>query len=171
LDAKLARARHFPAINWAGSYSLFTSVLEPWYRDNVARDYTDLRQQALISLQREAALQEVVQLVGPDALQDAERLDLEIGRLFREDFLQQNGYDKVDASCSMSKGYGIMQMILALQKAGRAMLAKGGTIGDFLGAAETLEKIGRARFVPENEFDAYKADFIKSLEAGFAVKA
>ncbi|NJK43172.1 MAG: V-type ATP synthase subunit A [Pleurocapsa sp. SU_196_0] len=171
LDAKLARARHFPAINWAGSYSLFTSVLEPWYRDNVARDYTDLRQQALISLQREAALQEVVQLVGPDALQDAERLDLEIGRLFREDFLQQNGYDKVDASCSMSKGYGIMQMILALQKAGRTMLNKGGTIGDFLGAAETLEKVGRARFVPENEFDAYKADFIKSLEAGFTVKA
>ncbi len=171
LDAKLARARHFPAINWAGSYSLFINILEPWYKENVARDYSDVRQQTIAALQREAGLQEVVQLVGPDALQDAERLDLEIGRLFREDFLQQNGYDKVDASCSMEKAYGIMQMILALQASGKSMLAKGGSIGDFLGAAETLEKVGRARFVPENEFDAYKNDFIKSLEAGFAVRA
>jgi V/A-type H+/Na+-transporting ATPase subunit A len=171
LDAKLARARHFPAINWAGSYSLFTNILEPWYRTNIANDYPEVRTQAIIALQREAGLQEVVQLVGPDALQDAERLDLEIGRLFREDFLQQNGYDKVDASCSMSKGYGMLQMILALQVAGKAMLTKGGGIQDFLSSTEMLEKIGRARFVPENEFEAYKTEFIKSMDTVFAVKA
>ncbi len=171
LDAKLARARHFPAINWAGSYSLFTNILEPWYRTNVANDYPEVRTQAVVALQREAALQEVVQLVGPDALQDAERLDLEIGRLFREDFLQQNGYDKVDASCSMEKAYGIIQMILALQKAGRNLLARGGSIQDFLSAADTLEKIGRARFVPENEFEAYKKEFINTVDNVFAVKA
>jgi V/A-type H+-transporting ATPase subunit A len=171
LDAKLARARHFPAINWAGSYSLFTNILEPWYRTNIANDYPEIRTQAIIALQREAGLQEVVQLVGPDALQDAERLDLEIGRLFREDFLQQNGYDKVDASCSMSKGYGMLQMILALQVAGKAMLAKGGSIQDFLSSTEMLEKVGRARFVPENEFEAYKTEFIKSMDTVFAVKA
>jgi V/A-type H+-transporting ATPase subunit A len=171
LDAKLARARHFPAINWAGSYSLFMNILEPWYRQNVANDYPETRTQAVVALQREAALQEVVQLVGPDALQDAERLDLEIGRLFREDFLQQNGYDKVDASCSMEKAYGIIQMILALQKSGKNLLAKGGSIQDFLSAAETLEKIGRARFVPENEFEAYRKDFINTVDNVFAVKA
>jgi V/A-type H+-transporting ATPase subunit A len=171
LDAKLARARHFPAINWAGSYSLFMNILEPWYRTNVANDYPEVRAQAVIALQREAALQEVVQLVGPDALQDAERLDLEIGRLFREDFLQQNGYDKVDASCSMEKAYGIIQMILALQKSGKNLLAKGGSIQDFLSAADTLEKIGRARFVPENEFEAYKKEFINTVDNVFTVKA
>jgi V/A-type H+-transporting ATPase subunit A len=171
LDAKLARARHFPAINWAGSYSLFMNILEAWYRTNVANDYPEVRAQAVIALQREAALQEVVQLVGPDALQDAERLDLEIGRLFREDFLQQNGYDKVDASCSMEKAYGIIQMILALQKSGKNLLAKGGSIQDFLSAADTLEKIGRARFVPENEFEAYKKEFINTVDNVFTVKA
>jgi V/A-type H+-transporting ATPase subunit A len=171
LDAKLARARHFPAINWAGSYSLFMNILEPWYRQNVANDYPETRTQAVVALQREAALQEVVQLVGPDALQDAERLDLEIGRLFREDFLQQNGYDKVDASCSMEKAYGIIQMILALQKSGKNLLAKGGSIQDFLSAADTLEKIGRARFVPENEFEAYKKEFINTVDNVFTVKA
>ena len=171
LDASLARARHFPAINWAQSYSLFTKILEPWYRANIAPEYPELRLEILTLLQREAALQEVVQLVGPDALQDAERLNLEVGRIIREDFLQQNGYDKVDASCSMEKAYGMMQMMTALNKAGEAMLKNGGSINDFLNDADTLEKVGRARFVPENEFQAYKADYTKSLETAFKATA
>jgi V/A-type H+-transporting ATPase subunit A len=171
LDASLARARHFPAINWANSYSLFTKTLEPWYRANIAPDYPELRLEILTLLQREAALQEVVQLVGPDALQDAERLNLEVGRIIREDFLQQNGYDKVDASCSMEKAYGMMQMMTALNKAGEAMLHKGGSINDFLNDAATLEKVGRARFVPENEFQAYHAEYTKSLETAFKATA
>ena len=171
LDASLARARHFPAINWAQSYSLFTKILEPWYRANISQDYPELRLEILTLLQREAALQEVVQLVGPDALQDAERLNLEVGRIIREDFLQQNGYDKVDASCSMEKAYGMMQMMTALNKAGEAMLKNGGSINDFLNDADTLEKVGRARFVPENEFQAYTADYTKSLETAFKATA
>ena len=171
LDASLARARHFPAINWAQSYSLFTKILEPWYRANIAPEYPELRLEILTLLQREAALQEVVQLVGPDALQDAERLNLEVGRIIREDFLQQNGYDKVDASCSMEKAYGMMQMMTALNKAGEAMLKNGGSINDFLNDADTLEKVGRARFVPENEFQAYTADYTKSLETAFKATA
>jgi V/A-type H+/Na+-transporting ATPase subunit A len=171
LDASLARARHFPAINWANSYSLFTKILEPWYRVNIAQDYPELRLEILTLLQREAALQEVVQLVGPDALQDAERLNLEVGRIIREDFLQQNGYDKVDASCSMEKAYGMMQMMIALNKAGEAMLKNGGSINDFLNDANTLEKVGRARFVPEGEFKAYQADYTKSLETAFKAVA
>ncbi len=171
LDASLARARHFPAINWAQSYSLFTNILEPWYRANINQDYPELRLEILTLLQREAALQEVVQLVGPDALQDAERLNLEVGRIIREDFLQQNGYDKVDASCSMEKAYGMMQMMTALNRTGEAMLHKGGSINDFLNDANTLEKVGRARFVPENEFPAYMADYMKSLETAFKATA
>jgi V/A-type H+-transporting ATPase subunit A len=172
LDAQLARARHFPAINWARSYSLFLNILEPWYRENVAPDYPEVRTQIITLLQREAELQQVVQLVGPDALQDAERLALEIGRIAREDFLQQNGYDPVDASCSMAKAYGIMQMIIAAYKQGELALAKGATISDFLNDP-VIEKIGRARYVPEAEFPAYKAEFDQMIKTAFlgAVKA
>ncbi|MDX2007643.1 MAG: V-type ATP synthase subunit A [Meiothermus sp.] len=172
LDAGLARARHFPAINWARSYSLFLNILEPWYRQNVAADYPEVRANIITLLQREAELQQVVQLVGPDALQDAERLSLEIGRIAREDFLQQNGYDKVDASCSMSKALGIMQMIIAAYRQGEVALSKGGTISDFL-SDPVIEKIGRARYVPENEFPAYKAEFDAAIKSAFmgAVKA
>ncbi len=170
LDASLARARHFPAINWANSYSLFTGILEGWYRRNVAPDYPELRSQLVGLLQREASLQEVVQLVGPDALQDNERLSLEIGRIAREDFLQQNGFDKVDANCSMQKAYGMMQMIVALYKKGEEALSKGASINDFLGDP-VIEKVGRARYVPESEFPQYKADYEKALQSAFAVKA
>lgn len=170
LDASLARARHFPAINWAQSYSLFTGLLESWYRENVAQDYPEVRGQIIALLQREASLQEVVQLVGPDALQDTERLALEIGRIAREDFLQQNGFDPVDASCSLRKAYGIMQMILALARKGAEALSRGATIQDFLGDP-VIEKLGRARYVPEEEFEAYKAEFDRALEQAFRVKA
>ncbi len=171
LDASLSRARHFPAINWAQSYSLFNRILEPWYRENIAKDYPEKRIALINLLQKEAALQEVVQLVGPDALADNERLSLEVGRIVREDFLQQNGYDKVDASCSMQKAYGMMNMMLELYKAGDAMLSKGGAITDFLDDAATIEKVGRARFVPEDEFPAYQAEYMKMLETSFRAKA
>jgi V/A-type H+-transporting ATPase subunit A len=172
LDAQLARARHFPAINWARSYSLFLGILEPWYRQNVAPDYPEVRTQIITMLQREAELQQVVQLVGPDALQDAERLSLEIGRIAREDFLQQNAYDPTDASCSMAKAYGMMQMILALYKQGEAALARGATIADFL-SDPIIEKMGRARYVPEADFPAYKAEFDAQVQHAFlgSVKA
>lgn len=171
LDAGLARARHFPAINWARSYSLFTGILEGWYRKNVAADYPELRTEVIRLLQREAELQQVVQLVGPDALQDAERLSLEIGRIAREDFLQQNGYDKVDANCSMPKAYGIMQMIVALYNRAAEALSKGASISDFL-TDPVIEKVGRARYVPEDEFPRYKADYESQLKGAFTgVKA
>lgn len=171
LDAGLARARHFPAINWARSYSLFTGILEGWYRKNVAADYPELRTEVIRLLQREAELQQVVQLVGPDALQDAERLSLEIGRIAREDFLQQNGYDKVDANCSMAKAYGIMQMIVALYNRAAEALSKGASISDFL-TDPVIEKVGRARYVPEDEFPRYKADYESQLKGAFTgVKA
>lgn len=166
LDAQLARARHFPAINWARSYSLFLGILESWYRANIAPDYPELRTQLITLLQREADLQQVVQLVGPDALQDAERLSLEIGRIAREDFLQQNGYDKVDANCSMPKAYGMMQMIVAMYKRGEEALAKGASISDFLGDP-VIEKMGRARYVPEAEFPQYRAEFDAQLKNAF----
>jgi V/A-type H+-transporting ATPase subunit A len=170
LDASLARRRHFPAINWNRSYSLFTGILEDWYKENVAEDYNELRDRAVTLLQREAELQEVVQLVGPDALQDQERLVIEVGRILRQDFLQQNGFDPVDASCSMPKAYGLLQMMTTLNDQARRALDGGATVDDIL-KNPVVEKVSRARYVPEDEFEAYKQETLKELDDAFAVAA
>jgi V/A-type H+-transporting ATPase subunit A len=170
LDASLARRRHFPAINWNRSYSLFKEGLEDWYRENVANDYPELVNQAVDILQREADLQEVVQLVGPDALQDNERLVIEIGRILRQDFLQQNGFDPIDASCSLDKAYGMLQMMLKLYAQARQAVEAGATIDELLGN-DVIEKVNRARYVPEDEFPAYRDQVIAQLGDAFAVTA
>jgi V/A-type H+-transporting ATPase subunit A len=170
LDAALARRRHFPAINWNRSYSLFSDILEPWYRENVAEDYPELVQRAVDILQRESDLQEVVQLVGPDALQDQERLVIEAGRILRQDFLQQNGFDPVDASCSLSKAYGMLQMMLKFYEEGRKALQAGATVDEII-SNPVVEKINRARYVPEDEFNAYRDSALGELDQGFRVAA
>ncbi len=170
LDASLARRRHFPAINWNRSYSLFTGILTDWYKENVGEDYEALRDRAVNLLSRESELQEVVQLVGPDALQDQERLIIEIGRILRQDFLQQNGFDPVDASCSMSKAYGMLKMMTSFYDVAEKAVVAGATIEDILSNPVT-EKINRARYTPEDEFEAYQANVMKELESAFAVAA
>jgi len=158
------------AINWNRSYSLFTGILEPWYRENVAEDYPELVHRAVTLLQRESDLQEVVQLVGPDALQDQERLIIEVGRVLRQDFLQQNGFDPVDAACSMSKATGMLRMMLKLYDAAKAALEGGATVDDVL-KDPVIEKINRSRYVEEEKFDAYRDDVLKQLDGAFAVAA
>lgn len=171
LDAGLARRRHFPAINWNGSYSLFTPILDKWYRENVGPDFPELRQRIGSLLQQEAALQEVVQLVGPDALQDNERLIIETGRMLRQDFLQQNGFDPVDASASMPKNYGLMKMFLKFYDEAEAALRNGLTIDEII-QNPVIEKLARARYTPENEFMAYGEGVMDELDQTFkAVKA
>ncbi len=170
LDASLARRRHFPAINWNRSYSLFTGILTDWYKENVGEDYEALRDRAVNLLSRESELQEVVQLVGPDALQDQERLIIEIGRILRQDFLQQNGFDPVDASCSMSKAYGMLKMMTGFYDVAEKAVLAGATIEDILSNPVT-EKINRARYTPEDEFEAYKTSVLKELVSAFAVAA
>lgn len=170
LDASLARRRHFPAINWNRSYSLFTGILEDWYKENVASDFPAMRDRAVTLLQRENELQEVVQLVGPDALQDQERLIIEIGRILRQDFLQQNGFDPVDASCSMHKAYGMLQMMIKFYDQARTAIEKGATVDEIL-SDDVTEKINRARYVPEDEFDSYRDGVLKELDSSFAVAA
>jgi V/A-type H+-transporting ATPase subunit A len=166
LDAGLARRRHFPAINWNGSYSLFTPILDGWYRANVGPDFPELRQRIGNLLQQEAALQEVVQLVGPDALQDNERLIIEAGRMLRQDFLQQNGFDPVDASASMPKNYGLMQMFLKFYDQADIALKSGATIDEII-QSPVIEKLGRARYTPEGEFAAYRDNVLAELDTTF----
>jgi len=166
LDASLAYRRHFPAINWSGSYSLYIQLLDHWYRENVDPGYPEMRDFIRELLQREASLQEMVQLVGPDALQDQERLVIEVGRILREDFLQQNGFHEIDAYCSMRKAYGMMRMVRALYQGGEKGLKDGIPIDEII-QNSVVQKIARARYVPEKDFQAYLEGLLSEIEGVF----
>jgi len=111
LDAKLSQRRHFPAINWLNSYSLYLETLQGYYDKEVSPDWNKIRSWAMEVLQKEAELQEIVQLVGSDALPEAEQVTIEVARMIREIFLQQNAYDAVDTFCDMTKQYDMMKAI------------------------------------------------------------
>ena len=130
LDAGLARQRHFPAINWLNSYSLYPQSLDQWFRDNVAPDFPEIRIELSGLLQVESELQEIVQLVGSDALPVDQQLTLEVARMIREYFLQQNGFHEVDAYCDIHLQYKMAKAILAFQEAAKAAMASGAQLGD-----------------------------------------
>jgi len=111
LDAKLSQRRHFPAINWLNSYSLYLDILHDWYDQHVSPDWNRLRAWAMEVLQKESELQEIVQLVGSDALPEEQQITIEVARMIREVFLQQNAYDAVDTYCDMTKQYDMMKAI------------------------------------------------------------
>jgi V/A-type H+-transporting ATPase subunit A len=111
LDAKLSQRRHFPAINWLNSYSLYLNSLSAYYDEHVSPEWNPLRTWAMAVLQKEAELQDIVQLVGSDALPEAEQVTIEVARMLREIFLQQNAYDPVDTYCDLEKQLAILQAI------------------------------------------------------------
>jgi len=111
LDAKLSQRRHFPAINWLNSYSLYLEALQDYYDKEVSPEWNKIRSWAMEVLQKEAELQEIVQLVGSDALPESEQVTIEVARMIREIFLQQNAYDSVDTFCDMTKQYDMMKAI------------------------------------------------------------
>jgi len=123
LDYDLSRRRHFPAINWTRSYSLYD--LRDWYRDNVSADWNTLTSEALALLQRESELLEIVQLVGPDALAKTERAVLMVARILREDFLQQSAYHPIDSFCSMEKSYWMLNCIMDFNQRTKSAIAAG----------------------------------------------
>jgi len=111
LSKSLASARHFPAISWLESYSMYTDSLQQWFAENVGSDFGGLREKAMVLLQKEKELQEIVQLVGPDALPESEKITLQAAKMIREDFLQQNAYSE-DSYCSLEKQYQMLKAIL-----------------------------------------------------------
>lgn len=152
LDAKLADRRHFPSINWLTSYSLYTDALAEWFEEEVAEDWMNLRARAMTILQKESELQEIVQLVGPDALPDRERVTLDIARMLREDFLQQNAYHDVDTYCSPKKQYKMLNLILGFYDA--AVVALGtGMEPEEINKLSVVDDIAKMKFIPEEEFD------------------
>lgn len=169
LDSTLADRRHFPAINWLRSYSLYLNVLADWYKKNVSEDFQDIRTEMMTLLQKESELQEIVQLVGADALPEKERLVLEVSRMLREDFLQQNAYDEIDSYCSKEKQYMMAKAILAFyDRASKAM-----DEGFPFGKVETIpvkDEIARMKYVPNQEFPERFKTLLKTVEDQLSAK-
>ena len=172
LDSSLAYARHFPAINWLTSYTLYTDNLAGYYETEFGPEYMENRARALRILQEEAELQEIVRLVGQDALSPKDRLTLEVARMIREDFLQQNAFVAEDAYSPYGKQFRLLDLILKYDDECRAALEKGADLNGLIGIA-AREEIGRAKMVdPDNYEAAYDAiiermkEQIGEVEAG-----
>ena len=145
LDAPLARQRHFPAINWLNSYSLYPQSLDQWFRDNIAQDFPEVRVEMSTLLQVEAELQEIVQLVGSDALPVDQQLTLEVARMIREFFLQQNAFHEIDAYSGVAQQYQMAKAILTFQEAAKKSLAAGAQLEDVVNVPGRTDLM-RARF-------------------------
>ena len=166
LDANLAYKRHFPAINWLTSYSLYTDQLSAWYSENAAPDFMELRGKLMALLQEESELQEIVNLVGMDALSAPDRLKLESARSIREDYLHQNAFDATDTYTSLKKQVLMMRAILSYYDKAMDTLNKGADI-EMLVNIPVRERIGRFKYTAENqiegEFDSIEAQLDSEL--------
>lgn len=167
LDANLAYKRHFPAINWLTSYSLYTDQLSKWYAENASEDFMELRGRLMNMLQDEAELQEIVNLVGMDALSASDRLKLETARAIREDYLHQNAFDPTDTYTSIKKQVLMMRAILLCYDKSLEALQAGADINLLVGML-VRERIGRFKYESENqidqEFESIKAIMDKELK-------
>ena len=153
LDANLASRRHFPSINWLTSYSLYADDMNEWYKNNISSDWIKRRQEALEILQRESELQEIVQLIGYDALPEPEKGILDTARSIREDFLQQSAYDEVDTYSSIKKQYLMLSIILEFGKF-EAEAIKKGISSSKVGSLEVRKQISMIKWTKEEEIDA-----------------
>ena len=145
LDAGLARQRHFPAINWLNSYSLYPPSLDQWYRDNIKNDFPEIRTEISALLQVEAELQEIVQLVGSDALPVDQQLTLEVARMIREFFLQQNAFHDVDTYSDLKLQYNMAKAILSFQEESKKAIAGGAALEDVVNVPARTDLM-RGRF-------------------------
>ena len=156
LDSALAYKRHFPAINWLTSYSLYADSLGSWFNDNVSEEWTSLRARLMALLSDEASLDEIVKLVGMDALSPTDRLKMETARSIREDFLHQLAFHEVDTYSSLRKQYLMMKLVLRFYDGSLDALKKGANI-ERLVSIPSRESIGRFKYVHENDIeDTYK---------------
>ena len=157
LDSNLAYKRHFPAINWLTSYSLYLDDMGPWFNANVAEDWMKLRQEMMSLLQDEAELEEIVKMVGMDALSPTDRLKMEAARSIREDFLHQNSFHEIDTYTSLEKQHNMMKLVLAFYNESLEALDKGADINQLI-KMTVRERIGRYKYtLDENLTSEYEA--------------
>lgn len=166
LSASLAYKRHFPAIDWLISYSLYADKMKDWYSENVGRDFVKYRQFIMTILQEEASLDEIVRLVGMDALSSKDRLTMETAKIVREDYLHQNAFHEVDTFTSMKKQMLMLRLIYEFDRLSREALAAYVPLNDILSSA-SKEKIGRAKYITEDnlaEFDVILENMKQELK-------
>lgn len=153
LDARLAYSRHYPSINWMNSYSGYLSDVEKWWKSNVNEDWLNLRNEAYEVLQREDTLKEIVRLLGPEALPDDEKLILEVARMIKIGFLQQNSFDKVDTYCSPEKQFKLLKLLVEFYKSGQRALKENASLAD-IRALPIISNLLKARMdVPDDQLE------------------
>ena len=166
LDSSLAYKRHFPAINWLTSYSLYVDNMGSWFNEHVAPDWMELRQKLMSLLQDEAQLDEIVKMVGMDALSAPDRLKMEAARSIREDFLHQNSFHEIDTYTPLRKQYLMMKLVMAFYEQCTEALKQGSSIDDLLKMA-VRERIGRYKYTPneniEKEYEAVTAELAAEI--------
>ena len=167
LDSSLAYKRHFPAINWLTSYSLYLDNVKDWFNENVEPDWMDGRQEMMRLLQEEAELEEIVQMVGMDALSPAERLKMEAARSIREDFLHQNSFHEVDTYTPLRKQYLMMKLVLAFYDKASEALKKGASINELLKMG-VRERIGRYKYAVIDDIETEYEKIMNELEEEIA---
>jgi V/A-type H+-transporting ATPase subunit A len=164
LDTNLAHRRHFPAINWLTSYSFYMNTLEKWFEDQVSTEWKELRVKAMEILQKEAELQEIVQLIGSDALPEKEQITLEFARALREIFLQQHAGHEVDSYCTIEKQYKLLKAIMEYGNAAYKALDAGTLVGDIL-KMKSRDMLANSKF--EKDFDKYLKKALTEMKKEF----
>ena len=163
LDKKLANARHFPTINWLDSYSLYVSSLMPWFKEHVADDFDSLRSETMVLLQKEKELQEIVQLIGEDALPDSEKIVLRTTRIIREAFLQQNAFVKADSFCPLEKQYKMLKCILGFNSAISRLFQEGASLEALMNKFRSpIAEINNFKYYEDKEFEE-KLKFVNNF--------
>jgi V/A-type H+-transporting ATPase subunit A len=166
LDASLASRRHFPSINWLTSYSLYADDMSEWYAREVSADWTLLRKEALEILQRESELEEIVQLVGYDALPEPEKGILDTARSLREDYLQQSAYDDIDTYTSIKKQFDMLSVILEFGKLEAGAIKKG-IRSSQIGGLESRKLISKMKWTAEDQIDKLLQDIRTNMKQEF----
>ncbi|RCX17481.1 V/A-type H+-transporting ATPase subunit A [Anaerobacterium chartisolvens] len=164
LDASLAYRRHFPAINWLLSYSLYSERLDKWISENVAGEWNTLRADAMRLLQEEAELEEIVRLVGVDSLSPGDKMVLEASRSIREDYLHQNAFHDIDTYTSLGKQYKMLKLIMSFYYKGMKAMDKGISSAEIF-ALPVRERIGRFKYIPEDDVNAAFSSIESELNA------
>ena len=166
LDTNLADRRHFPAINWLTSYSLYLDCVKPWFDQNVDKEFQTLRGEMMALLEKEAELQEIVQLVGQDALPESDRALLEVARMIREDYLQQHAYHEIDSYCSKEKQFLMLKIIWRFyQEVNKAIEA--GVGAGRIAAVKVKDEIARMKYTPNPDFPQRYEGLVQSIEREF----
>lgn len=163
LSKDLASRRHFPAIDYLLSYTLYWSALEDYYIENVNSEFPKLRSEALALLQKDKELQDIVALVGPDALPPSEKIILETARMIKEDFLQQNAFHEIDSFCSLEKQYLMLKTILRFYEKASDLYKKGAIVADIFNHSAVV-KIARMKYIDRSEIETSLNELMKEID-------